>query len=136
MFRNIISFKCVVILILLTSITGCKDNDEIETLKKELEETRIQLDKLQGRYNAISIDNQRLKAAHRSLVGDIDNSAQTTEEQLNYAKQIIEELLIEIESKDATINEMNTIITDQESALQEFMDILGISTDTQLQTGY
>ena len=136
MFRNIISFKFVVILTLLMSVTGCSDKNETEALKKKLAETQKDLDYWKGAYDAVSMDLRSVKAAHRSLdvrLGDIDSTARTTEEQLNLAKQIIEELQTEIENRDVTIQEQQLIINDQEAALQEFLDMLGQTADGQIQ---
>ena len=141
MFRNIISFKCVVILIFFTFIAGCgdSDKDEIESLKKELAEIRLDLNYWQGKYDAVCIDNKKLRAAHRSIdtrLEDIDESAMSVEEQLYYAKQFMQELQIEIEERDATIEKMELIIEDQEAALKEFLELLGINTEEQIQAGY
>ena len=134
MFRNIISFKIIVILTLLASMTGCSDKNEAEALKKQLAETKKDLDYWQGKYQAVCMDNKNLRAAHRNLdtkLDDVDNTAKTTEEQLSIAQQIIQQLQLEIEDRDATIEEMELIIADQEAALQELLDMLGQPTNGQ-----
>ncbi|MBN2591845.1 MAG: hypothetical protein JXA96_18400 [Sedimentisphaerales bacterium] len=139
MFRNIISFKCMVILTLLVSMAGCSDKNEVESLKKELAKTQTDLDYWQGRYDAVCLDLRNIKASHRNLdtrLDDVDSSARTIEEQLYSAQQVIQELQIEIENRDATILEMELIISDQEAALQEFLDMLGQTTTGQVDISY
>jgi chromosome segregation ATPase len=128
MFRGIISFKSVIILALLMSMTGCKDKEDIEAIKKELAETQADLEHLQGLYNALSIDHARYKAAHRSLVGDVE-SQKVAEDQLGVAQQVIQQLQLEIQARDETIQQMQLIINDQEATLQEFLDMLGQPSD-------
>lgn len=136
MFRNIISFKYIVVLTLLVSMAGCSKKDDVESLKKELAETKADLDHWQRRYEAVCLDLRDAKAAHRTILSDVDNSAKTTEEQLNYAKQVIQQLQLEIENRDATIQEQQLIINDQEASLQEFLDMLGQPATGQVNTGY
>ena len=126
MFRSKISFKGIVILALLSSIAGCSDknNEDIEAIKKELAKTQEDLNYWQGRYEAVCMDLRNAKAAHRNLdtrLDNVDSNAKTTEEQLYLAQQIIQELQLEIENRNATITEMELIIGDQEAALQEFL---------------
>lgn len=128
MFRNIINLKFVLILTLMVSMAGCNNKEDVESLKKQLAETQIKLEDYQRRYEAACLDLRNAKADRRSLgtkLGDIDSNARTIEEQLYLAQQIILELQLQIENRDATIQEMELIITDQEAALQEFLDVLG-----------
>ena len=125
MFRNIISFKCMVILSLLISMTGCGKKEDTESLKKELSDTQKEVDHWQRKYEAVSLDLRDAKAAHRTILSDVDSSAKTTEEQLALAQQIIEQMQLEIQTRDETIQQMQLIINDQEAALQEFLDMLG-----------
>lgn len=128
MFRNIINLKYVIILTLLVSIAGCNNKEDVESLKKELAETQGKLKDCQRSYEAVCLDLRNVKANRRSLdtrLGDVNSTAKTTEEQLYLTQQIILELQLEIENRDATIQEMQLIINDQETALQEFLDVLG-----------
>ncbi len=131
MLRKLISFTSVVILALLISMTGCDNKDDTEALKKELSDTQGELNDLQRKYEAVCLDIRNIKASRRNLgtmLSDIDSSAKTTEEQLALAQQIIEQLQYEILSRDETIQQMQLIINDQETALQEFLDMLGQPT--------
>ncbi len=128
MFRNIINFKFVLILTLLVSMAGCNDKDDVESLKKQLAETQEKLKDYQRSYEAACLDLRNAKADRRSLgtkLGDVDSTARTIEEQLYLAQQIILELQLQIENRDTTIQEMELIISDQEAALQEFLELLG-----------
>jgi len=139
MFRNIISFKFVIILALLASMAGCNDDDEINALKKELSDTQQELELLEGRYNALCMDHADLKVKRRTLdtkLDDVDTSARTAEEQLQIAQQIIMELQYENEQLYATIENQQLILDQQEADLQELLNMLGITEDSQVTTSY
>ena len=139
MFRNIISFKFLIILTLLASMAGCDDKDEVNALKKELSETQQELEVWHKRYDAACMDNKSLRAAHRNLgtqLGDVDSSARTAEEQLQIAQQVIADLQYENEELYATIENQQLILDQQEADLQELLDMLGITSDSQIQSGY
>ncbi|MBN2591309.1 MAG: hypothetical protein JXA96_15700 [Sedimentisphaerales bacterium] len=139
MVKHAIGLKFLVVLSFLAIIAGCsKNNDEVESLKKQLTKTQEDLDYWQGRYDALAADLRNAKASQRNLgtqLNSVDGVSQSIEEQLQiYAQQItnfqvqIQQLNTVVTEQEAIINEQEAIIIDQEAALQELMG--GITDQT------
>ena len=139
MFKNEIGLKLLVVLSFFAIIAGCsKNNDEVESLKKQLAETQDELVYWQNRYDAMSIDLKNARSNQRNLgtqldsVGDV---SQSIEEQLQIYQQQFSNLQVEIQrlnavitEQEAIIDEQESIIIEQENALQEFLG--GVTEET------
>ncbi len=143
MVENKMKLKFLVMLAFIVALTGCSKKDEIKALKEQLTRTQDELDRWKRRYDAQSEDLKNARAARRSLGNQLDTVKDdaysiTQEIQAQYANQVeyIAYLESEIQQRDATIQDQEDIIAQQEAAFQEFMDMTGQPMDMQAQEGY
>ena len=162
MVENKMKLKFFVMLAFIVALTGCSKKDEIQALKEQLTKTQDELDRWKRKYNAQSEDLKNARAARRNLGSQLDtvkiDAYSTAQEiQAQYAGYIdrqqdeierhrrheetcvpqdFDYLESEIQLRDATIQDQEDIILQQEAAFQEFMDMTGQPIDVQVQDGY
>ncbi len=121
MAKNIINLKLIAVLLFVALLAGCSKKDEIKALRQQLEDTQKDLEYWKGAYEAVSADMRNLKATRRNLNTQLFDSAKSAEEQISILQQIVIEQL--------------QIISDQEAQLNEFMNMVGVTTDGQTTEG-
>lgn len=139
MANGMISIKLITALLLVAFLTGCsKKENEIKALKQQLTEQQKNLDYWQGAYEAVSADYRDVKAMRRNLNTQLNTFADSTksaEEQLNIYAQLIINLQLQIQDLNTVVSEQQQIIDQQEADLQEFMSMVGVTSEGQAANG-
>jgi chromosome segregation ATPase len=127
MFKNVMRLRYFVILAFILAFTGCSKKGEVQSLREELAQAQEDMQHWKEKYDAMSADMKRVKAARRDLntqLGSVVNTAGTAEEQLSQYAQVVTVLQSQIQELNALVSEQEAIIAEQEASLQEFMGTL------------
>jgi len=134
MFKNVMRLEYLIILIFIVAFTGCSKKGEVQSLREELTQAQEDMQHWKAKYDAVSEDLKRVKAARRDLntqLGSVVNTAGTAEEQLSQYAQVVTVLQSQIQELNTLVSEQEAIIADQEASLQEFMTTIDQTSGSQ-----
>ena len=147
MAKNVMRLKLLFLMVSLAAITGCSgDKDELADVKAQLARTQKELERMEGKYNALAEDWKNAKTARRHLedqFDELDSAYSDTEKAQKtlaerYASQLeyITALEEEVIRQQEIIDRQDILIAEQEADLAEFLNMMGLSTNGELPPDY